>query len=258
MKLKAFIFLLLFLPTLSYAEERDRPTLSLTPSLNGGMMGVKYAFYSPLVYNGPLVGISLCFSASSTNAVFFSYIVSSYCWLGNMYHKDLSTMLDRRLDFSFGGLAGVYTNSIFSVKVGGALGFMRNDLFTRAFELGQQEYFCFYTLDYDAKMCLSAEWKLPRRWSVKMEDRIPFIAFLSPTNMWGIVYSSDYSFNAFPGNDLRVGVCRTLNHGNCLMLSLRHYCFSSGKVIPDRLQLQFLELGIAFRFGFTKHFDYEL
>ena len=54
-----------------FAREPDRVSLSLTPSLNGGMMGIKDFSSSSLAYYGPLAGGNLRFTSSSTKIDYF-------------------------------------------------------------------------------------------------------------------------------------------------------------------------------------------
>jgi len=246
--LTSLLLLLSFLPA-SFAGEGHRMALSLSPYLGGGIMGIKDTSYSPLAYNGPHARIGFCFLAQGAKANLFVDASGSFGWLGNRYHRDAPTM---QLDLSVGSLADVYGNQVISLKAGGALGVLRNDQYIRL-----PDTFRFhYTLAFDAEMCISAAWKLPHRWSVLIENRLPVVAFISPSNRLSDSRPDipfDYSFKAFPGNDMKVGVCRTLQDRNSLMLSVRHYCYSSGQVLPDLFQLQFLELCIDFRFSLFKH-----
>ena len=261
MRLNILASLILFLSTMSasYAGDGDRMALSLSPYLRWGMMGIKDTSYSPLAYTGPHARIGFSISAQSAKADLFVDASGSFGWLGNRYHRDPSSMHDRQMEMSVGGLVGIFGNSIVSVKAGGAVGFMRNDQFIW---LPNTLYDRFhYTFAFDAKTCVSVAWKLSPKWSLRLEDRLPVAAFISPSNRF---FDSrpdsplDYTFKAFPGNDLKLGICRTLSGGNGLMLSLRHYCYSSGHALPDCFQLQFLEFGFAFRFGLTKHPYYAL
>ena len=261
MRLNILASLILFLSSISasYAGDGDRMALSLSPYLRWGMMGIKDTSYSPLAYNGPHTRIGFSFSAQSAKADLFVDASGSYGWLGNRYHRDASLMQDRQMEVSVGGLVGIIGNSIVSVKAGGAVGFMRNDQFIWLPDTMYDRFH--YTYAFDAKTCVSVAWKLSQEWSLRLEDRLPVFAFISPSNRF---YDSrpdsplDYTFKAFPGNDLKLGICRTLSGGNGLILSIRHYCYSSGQALPDRFQLEFFELGIAFRFGLIKHPSYEL
>ena len=261
MRLNILASLILFLSTMSasYAGDGDRMALSLSPYLRGGMMGIKDTSYSPLAYNGPHGRIGFSILAQGAKADLFVDASGSFGWLGNRYHRDASSIHDRQMEMSVGGLVGIFGNSIVSVKAGGAVGFMRNDQFIW---LPNTLYDRFhYTFAFDAKTCVSVAWKLSQKWSLRLEDRLPVAAFISPSNRF---FDSrpdsplDYTFKAFPGNDLTLGICRTLSGRNGLMLSIRHFCYSSGQALPHRFQLQFLEIGFAFRFGLTKHPSYEL
>lgn len=261
MRLNILASLILFLSTMSasYAGDGDRMALSLSPYLRGGMMGIKDTSYSPLAYNGPHGRIGFSILAQGAKADLFVDASGSFGWLGNRYHRDASLMQDRQMDMSAGGLVGLFGNSIVSVKAGGAVGFMRNDQFIWLPDTMYDRFH--YTYAFDAKTCISVAWKLSQEWSLRLDDRLPVVAFISPSNRF---FDSrpdsplDYTFKAFPGNDLTLGICRTLSGRNGLMLSIRHSCYSSGQALPHRFQLQFLELDIAFRFGLTKHPSYEL
>ena len=261
MRLNILASLILFLSTIpaSYAGDGDRMALSLSPYLRWGMMGINDTSYSPLAYNGPHVRIGFSISAQSAKADLFVDASGSVGWLGNRYHRDPSSMHDRQMEMSVGGLVGIFGNSIVSVKAGGAVGFMRNDQFIWLPDTMYDRFH--YTYAFDAKTCISVAWKLSQEWSLRLDDRLPVVAFISPSNRF---FDSrpdsplDYTFKAFPGNDLTLGICRTLSGGKGLMLSIRHFCYSSGQALPHRFQLQFLELDIAFRFGLTKHTSYEL
>ena len=261
MRLNILASLILFLSTMSasYAGDGDRMALSLSPYLRWGMMGIKDTSYSPLAYNGPHARIGFSISAQSAKADLFVDASGSFGWLGNRYHRDPSSMHDRQMEMSVGGLVGIFGNSIVSVKAGGAVGFMRNDQFIWLPDTMYDRFH--YTFAFDAKTCVSVAWKLSPKWSLRLEDRLPVAAFISPSNRF---FDSrpdsplDYTFKALPGNDLKLGICRTLSGGKGLMLSIRHFCYSSGQALPHRFQLQFLELDIAFRFGLTKHPSYEL
>ena len=250
MKLKPLIFLLLFLPAIVFAREPDRVSLSLTPSLNGGMMGIKDFSSSSLAYYGPLAGGNLRFTASSTKIDYLVDAVFSYGWLSNRYHRDPASMLNGQFDLSVGGMTGLFCNSIVFVKAGGALGFMQNAYYNRPLSRVH------YTFALDAKLCLSAQLMLQKRIFVLIEERIPFVSFFWAFDKYKDnvpTITPDHSWKAFPGNSLKVGIGHTLKDGNDLLLVLRHYCFSTGYTLPNRFQVQLLELGIAFRFGLTKH-----
>ena len=261
MRLNILASLILFLSTMSasYAGDGDRMALSLSPYLRWGMMGIKDTSYSPLAYNGPHARIGFSISAQSAKADLFVDASGSFGWLGNRYPRDPSSMHDRQMEMSVGGLVGIFGNSIVSVKAGGAVGFMRNDQFIWLPDTMYDRFH--YTYAFDAKTCISVAWKLSQEWSLRLDDRLPVVAFISPSNRFFDSRSDsplDYTFKAFPGNDLTLGICRTLSGRNGLMLSIRHSCYSSGHALPDRFQLQFLEIGFAFRFGLTKHPSYEL
>lgn len=252
-RLKVFIFLFFFLPTLSFAGELDRVFLSLTPSLSGGMMGIKSMPSSPLAYNGPSVGTDLRFSVHKKTVDFFVDAAYSFGWLGNAYHRDPKSMFNNMLDLSIGGMGGIYTNDIVSLKAGCAIGGLGEIYINRLL------YCSLHAFAFDARMCLSAEMKLPGRFSIMIEDRIPFVAFISSFNKSDVFpFHPDHSWKAFPGNALEVGICRTIKDGRSLMLAMRHYCYSSGRTLPNSFQLQFLELSLAFRFGLTKLYDNDL
>lgn len=250
MKLKTFIFLLLFLPSVIYAGERNNISFSISPYLNGGVIGVKNFAYSTLAYNGPLAGASLSLTANSSK--FDSFIDTSYSigWLGNRYHRDPASMLNSQFDLSVGGMTGLFCNSIVFVKAGGALGFMQNAYYNGPLSRVHN------TFALDAKLCLSAQLMLQKRIFVLIEERIPFVSFFWAFDKYKDnvpTITPDHSWKAFPGNSLKVGIGHTLKDGNDLLLVLRHYCFSTGYTLPNRFQVQLLELGIAFRFGLTKH-----
>ena len=242
--------LLLSMMPASFAGEKDKISLSLSPYLSGGMMGIKDMSYSPLAYNGPLAGVGFCFMAQSKRVDFLLDITASYGWLGNMYHRDLSLMHNRHMDVSLGCVTGIFDNKIISLKAGGIFGFMRNDQMNRRFKRYH------YTLAFDAKTYISAELTLSRGWSVLIEDRIPVIAFLSPSNRLadgrpdrGLVYTC----KAFPGNDFKAGVGWILDGRNNVMLYIRHFSYAASNALSDCFQIQFLELGLSFRFDFSKH-----
>lgn len=252
MRLNILASLILFLSTIpaSYAGDGDRMALSLSPSLGGGMMGIKDFSSSSLAYNGPLAGGNLRFSASSTK---IDYIVDadySYGWLSNDYHKSPERMFNQQFDLSAGGMTGLFCNSIVSVKAGGALGFMENVYYNESFDRGP------YTFALDAKLCLSAELMLRRGFFMLIEDRLPFVSYIWTFSLKKYSFqaiSPDYSWKAFPGNEVIVGIGRKLRDGNDLMLVLRQDFFSTGHAFYECFQVQRLELGIAFRFGLTKH-----
>ena len=259
--MKAFYIFLLFLSTVSYAGERDRVSFSLTPSVRGGILGIKEKSVSPLAYNGPLAGIGLSLSAQSAKACFFMDANAGHSWLGNRYRRDPGASFHEQAELSLGCMAGIYNKGFVSAKVGGALGFMESIFYNRFVNpYGLPMDASRYSLAFDVKTCFSAELKLPRRWSVSIEERIPFVAFVSPS-IRATVYmptgNSNYVWKAFPGNDLKAGLCRTLNGGNSLMLTLRHYCYSSGDTFSGGFRLQMLELGFAFRFGLNKRGHHE-
>jgi len=248
MRLRAFIFLFFFLSTLSSAGERNRVSLSLAPFLSGGLMGIMDFASSSLAYNGPLAGMGLCFSAQGKKVDCFADAAFSYGWLGNSYRRHPAPMRNQQVDFSIGGLIRIYGNNTITVKTGCSLGLTGN----RHYNLSFNDRFSFA---FDTKACMSAELMLPRRFSVLVEERIPFVAFLWVFD--NIKYDvptilPDYSLKTVPGNDFRLVICRSLRSGNGLMLGLRHYCYSTGKALPDRFQIQLLEVGLAFRFGLTK------
>ena len=262
MKLKVLLGLLLFLSTLSYAGERDRISFSFTPSLRGGVVGVKEWSVSPLAYNGPLAGIGLSFSAQSAKVGFFVDASASHGWLGNRYRRHPALVFHEQVDLSVGGMTGIYDNGRLSVKAGGALGFMESSCFNQLLDHDKRVCASRYSLAYDAKTCFSAEMRLSRRWSVLIEERIPVVAVISPSirvvKYMPAVYSN-HVWKAFPGNDLKAGLSRTFDGGNCLMLTIRHACYSSGNSSLRGFQLQMLELGFAFRFGLNKrgYHEYE-
>ena len=156
MRLNILASLILFLSTIpaSYAGDGDRMALSLSPYLRGGMMGIKDTSYSPLAYNGPHARIGFCFLAQGAKANLFVDASGSFGWLGNRYHRDPSSMHDRQMERSVGGLVGIFGNSIVSVKAGGAVGFMRNDQFIWLPNTLYDDRF-HYTFAIDAKTCVS-------------------------------------------------------------------------------------------------------
>lgn len=213
-------------------------------------MGIKDFSSSSLAYNGPLAGGNLRFSASSTK---IDYIVDadySYGWLSNDYHKSPERMFNQQFDLSAGGMIGLFCNSTVFVKAGGVLGFMQNVNYNGPLDRAR------YTFALDAKLCLSAQLMLQKKIFVLIEERIPFVSFFWAFDKYKDnvpTITPDYSWKALPGNSLKVGIGRTLKDGNDLLLVLRHYCFSTGNTLPNRFQVQLLELGIAFSFGLTKH-----
>ena len=216
-------------------------------------MGIKSASSSSLAYNGPLAGAGLYFSVQGKTIDYFVDSAYSFGWLGNVYHRDPESMFNNMLDLSIGGMAGIYANDIVSLKAGGALGGLGEIYVNKLLN------YYLYAFSLDAKTCISAELKLPRRFSIIIEERIPFVAFISTfNNTTPPRIRPDSAFKAFPGNDFNVGVCRTLNDGRKLMLVMRHYSYSSGSALPNCFRLQFLDLGIAFRFGRTKHYEDDL
>ena len=225
----------------SLAGGQETPSVSLAPSLRGGVMGIKDASYSSLAYHGPFVGIGLCLSAHDVLFVDAAY---AHGWIGNNYHREPSTMYSNQGDLSVGGMIGNYENQNVSMKAGAFFGFMGNRHVVLPFQSRS-------TIALDAKGCLSAELKLPQCFSLSIEERLPLIASLwAFSNIQNDIPSmnADHSLKAFPGNDVRVGLCRHLRNGCSWTLFLRHYCYSSGDVLPDHFQLQYLELGFSYRF----------
>ena len=260
MKYKVILGFFLFLSTLSHAGERDRISFSLAPYLRGGVMGIKEMSVSPLAYNGPLAGIGLSFSAQSTRACFFVDANASHGWLGNRYRRNPRSVFHEQVDLSLGCMADIYNRGSVSAKVGGALGYMESVYFNLLGQFGQQVYASRCSRAFDAKTCFSAELKLPRRWSVLIEERIPVVAIVSPSNRVVVnrpAGTSNHLLKAFPGNDLRAGLCRTLDGGNRMMLFMHQYCYSSGDTWLGGFHLQMLELGFAFRFGLNKRGHHE-
>lgn len=246
MKLRVLLYILLFLLTIpaSYAGERARLSLSLTPSLHGGVFGIKDESRSPLAYNGPLASASLRISTRRKAVDFYFDASYSFGWLGNNYGRDSKSTVNNLIDLSIGGITCIYDNNIASVKAGCAFGGFR-DVFDN-----QRIDRCLHALTIDANASVSAELKLPRRFSIVLEERIPFLAFIVTFNKSDLpLLDSDYIFKALPGNDVKVGVCRQLKDGRSMMLVMRHYCYSSGSALPNSFQLQSFELGLAFRFG---------
>ena len=249
-KLKPLIFLLLFLPAIVFAREPDRVSLSLTPSLNGGMMGIKDFSSSSLAYNGPLAGGNLRISANSTKIDYLVDAFFSYGWLCNDYHKAPERMFSQQFDLSTGGMIGLFCNSTVFVKAGGVLGFMQNVNYNGPLDRAR------YTFALDAKLCLSAELMLRRGFFVLIEDRLPFVSYIWAFNkkvdsLQAI--TPDHSWKAFPGNEVTLGIGRNLRDGNALVLVLRQDFFSTGHALYECFQVQRLEMGLAFRFGLTKH-----
>ena len=213
-------------------------------------MGIKDFSSSSLAYNGPLAGGGLRFSASSTKIDYFVDAFFSFGWLSNDYHKASERLFSQQVDLTAGGMTGLFCNSIVFVKAGGALGFMENGYYNEPLNRTR------YTFALDAKMCLSAEWMLRRRFFVLIEDRLPFVSYIwTFNNKAGGTKSitPDRSWKAFPGNEVIFGIGRNLRDGNALMLVLRQDFFSTGHALYECFQVQRLELGLAFRFGLTKH-----
>ena len=213
-------------------------------------MGIKDFSSSSLAYYGPHARGGLRFSTSSTKIDYIVDAVFSYGWLSNDYHKAPERVFSQQFDLSAGGMIGLFCNSTVFVKAGGALGFMENGYYNEP--LGRARY----TFALDAKLCLSAELMLRRGFFVLIEERIPFVSFFWAFDKYKDnvpTITPDHSWKAFPGNSLKVGIGHTLKDGNDLLLVLRHYCFSTGYTLPNRFQVQLFELGIAFRFGLTKH-----
>ncbi|MBR6881333.1 MAG: hypothetical protein IKN06_00010 [Bacteroidales bacterium] len=247
-KLKPLIFLLLFLPTIVFAREPDKISLSLTPFFKGGMVGIKDFSSSSLAYNGPLAGGNLRISANSTKIDYFVDAVFSYGWLSNDYHKAPERMFNQQFDLSAGGMTGLFCNSTVFVKAGGALGFMQNVYYNESLVRAP------YHFALDAKLCLSAELMLRRGFFLLIEDRLPFVSYIWTFAIKEYSFiTPDHSWKAFPGNEVTIGIGRTLRDGNALMLFLRQDFFSTGHALYECFQVQRLELGLAFRFGLTKH-----
>lgn len=252
MRLNILTSLILFLSAIpaSYAGDGDRMALSLSPYLRGGMMGIKDFSSSSLAYNGPLARGGLRFSASSTKIDYIVDALFSFGWLSNDYHKAPERIFSQQFDLSAGGMKGLFCNSIVFVKAGGALGFMENGYYNEPLNRTR------YTFALDAKVCLAAEWTLRRGFFVLIEDRLPFVSYIwTFNNKAGGTKSitPDCSWKAFPGNDVIFGIGRNLRNGNDLMLVLRQDFFSTGHALYECFQVQRLELGLAFRFGLTKH-----
>ena len=250
MRLNILASLILFLSTMpaSYAGDGDRMALSLSPSLGGGMMGIKDFSSSSLAYYGPLAGGNLRFTASSTKIDYLVDAVYSYGWLSNDYHKAPERIFSQQIDGSACGMTGLFCNSIVFVKAGGALGFMQNVNYNDPLNRAQ------YTSALDAKLCLSAELMLRRGFYVWIEDRLPFVSYIwAFNNTRPRVITPDHSWKAFPGNEVTLGIGRNLRDGNALMLVLRQDFFSTGHALYECFHVQRLELGLAFRFGLTKH-----
>ncbi|MBO6083205.1 MAG: hypothetical protein J6P46_09330, partial [Bacteroidales bacterium] len=188
--------------------------------------------------------------ASSTK---IDYIVDadySYGWLSNDYHKAPERMFNQQFDLSAGGMTGLFCNSIVFVKAGGALGLMENVYYNESLDRGP------YTFALDAKLCLSAELRLRRGFFMLIEDRLPFVSYIWTFALKEFRFQAltpNHSWKAFPGNEVIVGIGRNLRDGNDLMLVLRQDFFSTGHALYECFQVQRLELGIAFRFGLTKH-----
>lgn len=211
-------------------------------------MGIRDFSSSSLAYNGPLAGGNLRFSASSTKIDYIVDAVFSYGWLSNDYHKAPERMFSQQFDFSAGGMTGLICNSFFSVKAGGALGFMQNVYYNEPLNRAH------YTFALDAKLCLSAEWMLRRGFFVLIEDWLPFVSYIwTFNNTRPQAITPDHSWKAFPGNEMTIRIGRNLRDGNELMLVLQQVFFSTGHALYECFQIQRLELGLAFRFGLTKH-----
>ena len=211
------------------------------------MMGIKDFSSSSLAYNGPLAGGGLRFSASSTKIDYIVDALFSHGWLSNNYHKAPERLFSQKFDLSAGGMADLFRNSIVFVKAGGALGFMVNAYYNEPLNRSR------YTFALDAKLCLSAEWMLRRGFFVLIEDRLPFVSYIWAFNYSSAQITPDHSLKAFPGNEVIFGIGRNLRNGNDLMLVLRQDFFSTGNALYECFQVQRLELGLAFRFGLTKH-----
>ena len=250
MRLNILTSLILFLSTMSasYAGDGDRMALSLSPYLGGGMMGIKDFSSSSLAYNGPLAGGGLRFSAGSTKIDYIVDALFSFGWLSNDYHKAPERLFSQQVDLSAGGMTGLFCNSIVFVKAGGALGFIENGYYNEPLNRSR------YTFALDAKLCLSAEWMLRRGFFVLIEDRLPVVSYICAfNNTRPRAITPDHSWKAFPGNEVTIGIGRNLRNGNDLMLVLRQDFFSTGHALYECFQVQRLELGLAFRFGLTKH-----
>ena len=87
----------------------------------------------------------------------------SIAWLGNAYHRDPKSMFNRMLDLSIGGMASIYTNDIVSLKAGGAFGGLGEIYVNKLLN------YYLYAFSLDAKTCIAAKLKLPRRFSVMVE-----------------------------------------------------------------------------------------
>ena len=211
-------------------------------------MGIKDFSSSSLAYNGPLAGGNLRFSASSTKIDYLVDALFSFGWLSNDYHKASERIFSQQFDLSAGGMKGLFCNSIVFVKAGGGLGFMQNVNYNDPLNRAQ------YTSALDAKLCLSAELMLRRGFYVWIEDRLPFVSYIwAFNNTRPRVITPDHSWKAFPGNEVTLGIGRNLRDGNALMLVLRQDFFSTGHALYECFHVQRLELGLAFRFGLTKH-----
>ena len=211
-------------------------------------MGIKDFSSSSLAYNGPLAGGGLRFSAGSTKIDYIVDALFSFGWLSNDYHKAPERLFSQQVDLSAGGMTGLFCNSIVFVKAGGALGFIENGYYNEPLNRSR------YTFALDAKLCLSAEWMLRRGFFVLIEDRLPVVSYICAfNNTRPRAITPDHSWKAFPGNEVTLGIGRTLRDGNALMLVLRQDFFSTGHALYECFQVQRLELGLAFRFGLTKH-----
>ena len=247
MKLKVLLCILLCLSVtpVSYAGERDSVIVSLTPSLHGGMIGIKDASRSPLVYNGPLVNASLNVSTRLKTIDLCFDAAYSFGRLGNNIHRD-SRQFNHLIELSVGGMTSIYDNNLVSLKAGCVMGGL-GDVF-----VNQGLDRCLHALAIDAKLCASIGLRLSRRVSFVIEDRIPFLSCIMTFNKTDIpLLNPDYTLKAFPGNDFKVKVCRQLKDGRSLMLVMRHDCYSFGRDLSNSFQLQSIELGIAYRFGLS-------
>ena len=212
------------------------------------MMGIKDFSSSSLAYYGPLAGGGLRFSASSTKIDYIVDAVFSYGWLSNDYHKAPERMFSQQFDLSAGGMTGLFCNSTVFVKAGGVIGFMQNANYNGPLDRAR------YTFALDAKLCLSAEWMLRRGFFVLIEDRLPVVSYIwAFNNTRPRAITPDHSWKDFSGNEVTIGIGRNLRDGNALMLVLRQDFFSTGHALYECFQVQRIELGLAFRFGLTKH-----
>ncbi len=232
---------------ISLAAERERASFSISSRLGGGLMGIKDSSYSPLSYNGPQAGMGLGFSVHRSSADIFVDLFSSYGWLGNQYHRDFKSMHTGQINVTIGSMATMYEGHTVSVKAGGALGFLEIIQLNREFSRFH------HTIAFDARACLDVTLKLNEEWSFVIEDRIPFVSYSSPSNRISTAEptpSFDFTWIAFPGNDLTTSICRSFDSGNRLMFFFRHFCYSSGNVLTDCFQFQFIQLGVKCCFNF--------